>query len=439
MLSLLAAAPARAQDAVAGAGAHRVRGRRRVARSRRADRTGDRGRAVRPGRSGAHRPVAAPRSCSPTARRSTSTNSPSVDLLSPTLLRVTAGRVLLTVAGAEQSFRRRPLSDRHAGRLRRHRRPRRIPSRAAHGPAGPETELAVLRGFAALVDRTTAAIDVRAGERTLRARPGLADAPAGLQLGQVRRVRSLGRGAPARSDAHHGLHAVPAGRSADVRQHVRSQRRRGSHEPSYGYVWYPSVAFDWRPYYNGYWSSIRPYGWTWIGLDVWSWPTHHYGRWGHARNRWFWIPERRWAAAWVSWGAAPGYVSWCPLGFDNRPVFGLTVVGEPWAGWVVVPRTHFGGYRVNQWAVAPHRLHRNMPFATLASSPVPATARYAVPRSTGRRGAGAGRFAVPRNAPASDRRPARQPRCRRSPQPARVQQSTPGDSRRVRRGRRDSG
>ena len=37
----------------------------------------------------------------------------------------------------------------------------------------------------------------------------------------------------------------------------------------------------------------------------WSWPTHHYGRWGYARNAWFWIPGRTWGAAWVSWASAP--------------------------------------------------------------------------------------------------------------------------------------
>ncbi len=126
------------------------------------------------------------------------------------------------------------------------------------------------------------------------------------------------------------------------------------HEPQYGYVWYPSASPDWRPYYNGYWAANRPYGWTWIGLDVWGWPTHHYGRWGVSRSRWFWIPERRWAPSWVTWAAAPGYVSWCPLGFDNRPVFALSVnVGNPWLGWVVVPRTHFGapGAYVHHYAV----------------------------------------------------------------------------------------
>ena len=93
----------------------------------------------------------------------------------------------------------------------------------------------------------------------------------------------------------------------------------------YGYVWYPTVAPNWRPYYYGRWSSVPAYGWTWIGIDPWSYPTHHYGRWGYARNAWFWMPGRTRGAAWVSWGAAPSYVSWCPLGFA---AVGLCAVRE---------------------------------------------------------------------------------------------------------------
>src|SRR6185295_14708019 len=60
-------------------------------------------------------------------------------------------------------------------------------------------------------------------------------------------------------------------------------------------------------------------------LDAWAWPTHHYGRWGYASNAWFWIPGRTWGAAWVSWSFADDYVSWCPLGYDSRPVFALSI------------------------------------------------------------------------------------------------------------------
>ena len=99
----------------------------------------------------------------------------------------------------------------------------------------------------------------------------------------------------------------------------------GSYEASYGYVWYPTVSVGWRPYYHGRWATLRPYGWTWIGADPWAWPTHHYGRWGFSAGAWFWIPGRSWAPAWVSWAYAPGYVSWCPLGWNNRPIFSVNI------------------------------------------------------------------------------------------------------------------
>ncbi len=136
---------------------------------------------------------------------------------------------------------------------------------------------------------------------------------------------------------------------AEVRPYAGTLDRYGSweYESSYGYVWYPRVDYGWRPYYHGRWSSLRPYGWTWIGSDPWGWPTHHYGRWGvSTRGSWYWIPGRSWSPAWVSWGHAPGYVSWCPLGFNNRPVFQIGVGGhfgyDPWRAWTVIPQRDFG-------------------------------------------------------------------------------------------------
>ena len=87
---------------------------------------------------------------------------------------------------------------------------------------------------------------------------------------------------------------------ADLQTYGDTFDRDGSwqYAEPHGYVWYPKVAADWRPYYYGSWSAVPSYGWTWIGIDRWSWPTHHYGRWGYARNSWFWIPGRTWGAAW---------------------------------------------------------------------------------------------------------------------------------------------
>ena len=322
----------------------------------------------------------------------------SVELLGPTLLRVTEGRILMTVAGADNpsAASRYQIDTPVASAFTEG--PGEFRVALLSTPSSLETELAVLRGFASL-STERGSVNVRAGERTL-ARDN--ESPQYPQLFNSARFDAFDRWAEQRRLDRTRTTASNAYLPDDLRMYGRTFDRYGAwqYEPSYGYVWFPTVAYDWRPYYYGYWSSIRPYGWTWIGYDSWGWPTHHYGRWGHVRNRWFWIPQRRWAAAWVSWGAAPGYVSWCPLGFNNRPVFALSVnVGNPWAGWVVVPRTHFGGYRVSEWAVASHRVH-NAPFATFASSPVPAAPTYAVPRAVVMAGNTAGvpgRYAIPRN------------------------------------------
>lgn len=155
------------------------------------------------------------------------------------------------------------------------------------------------------------------------------------------------------------------------------------YEPSYGSVWYPRVAAGWQPYYYGWWAPVPSYGWTWIGLDVWSWPTHHYGRWGFVRNRWFWAPGRAWSAAWVSWGYTPEYVSWCPLGFDGRPVFALSVaIGRPFGGWTVLPRAHFGdrGYFVHRYAVDTRRFDARTRFVQTSRLPMNVGAGHAFDR-----------------------------------------------------------
>ena len=151
-------------------------------------------------------------------------------------------------------------------------------------------------------------------------------------------------------------------------------------DPSYGYVWYPRVQSDWRPYYRGRWHHVPRYGWTWIGAERWSWPTHHYGRWGfHQARGFYWIPARKWGAAWVSWAIAPDYVGWCPLGWDGRPVFGFANFGatavvargyDPWRGWTVVNSGRFGrGYPVNRYRVDHRVIVRERPTFVTAWGP----------------------------------------------------------------------
>jgi hypothetical protein len=138
---------------------------------------------------------------------------------------------------------------------------------------------------------------------------------------------------------------------ADVRVYGSTFDQYGSwsYDAPYGYVWYPRVAGTWRPYHHGRWRYGAGFGWTFVGYDPWGWATHHYGRWGLSpAGAWFWIPTPGWGAAWVQWAAAPGYVSWCPLGWNNRPVLGFWGHGprrahynDHWRAWSVVPLDTF--------------------------------------------------------------------------------------------------
>jgi hypothetical protein len=302
-----------------------------------------------------------------------------VDLMSPTLLRVTSGRVLFSVFGASNpSSAVRYQIDTPAA------------SAVTDGPGeyrvstfnapALQTELAVTRGWAALSNES-GTTPVRAGERTLAAE---GQAPSLPQLFNSARFDAFDRWVASQRGDRTGLASSGQYLPNDLQMYSNDFDRSGSwsYEESYGNVWYPAVSVGWRPYYNGYWSSIHSYGWTWVGYDRWAWPTHHYGRWGYKSNRWFWVPGRHWAPAYVSWGVAPGYVSWCPLGFNNQPVFALSVgFGNFWAGWTAVPRSHFARGPVGQWAVAPDRLG-GAPFARSGTPPVPVPSMSrAVPRA----------------------------------------------------------
>jgi uncharacterized protein DUF6600/FecR-like protein len=298
----------------------------------------------------------------------------SVDVLSPTLLRLVAGRAMMIVAGA---------SDPSAAV--RYQLDTPVASVQTDGPGEfrvavlgsgvGETELAVVRGVASLATER-GAIAVRAGERTVALENG---APSFPQTFNSARFDAFDRWVAGRRDARM---AASSARylPRELQTYGGTLDRYGSwqYTEPYGNVWYPTVDTSWRPYYYGSWSPIPSYGWTWIGVDLWSWPTHHYGRWGHANARWFWIPGRTWGPAWVSWAAAPDYVSWCPLGFDGRAVFALSIgVRNRWDGWTVVPRGSFGArdYNVNRHAIQPHQIPRTTPFIVHSSPPV------AVPRS----------------------------------------------------------
>ena len=127
-------------------------------------------------------------------------------------------------------------------------------------------------------------------------------------------------------------------------------------ELSYGTVWYPQVNMNWQPYSDGYWSAYGSYGWFWVGPTVWSWPTHHYGRWGVSSGRWFWVPDRKFAPAWVSWATSPGHVGWCPLGVDGRPVgWSKSNFPEARRGWTMATANQFSAASGPGAVVRPQR------------------------------------------------------------------------------------
>ena len=253
-----------------------------------------------------------------------------------------------------------------------------------------EVELAVLRGSAELVNEQGRSY-ISAGERTF-ARAGIAPSPA--YVFNSASWDAFDRWSEARRDQR--LSASAQYLPDDVRPYAPAFDTYGiwRYEPVYGNVWYPRVDVGWRPYYSGRWVSLRPYGWTWIAGGPWGWPTHHYGRWGHSTAGWFWIPGRTWGPAWVSWGYAPGYVSWCPLGWNNRAVFAFNVniYGghryDPWRAWTVVPRHHFNATYINvsRYAtVVNPRVHSQFVVGPRAPEAHYAINRSAVPiRSVGR-------------------------------------------------------
>jgi hypothetical protein len=310
--------------------------------------------------------------------------SSSVEVLSPTLVRLASGRATLLVAGADEPSSARYQVDTPAASARTD-GPGEYRVAAFAGRDTAETELAVVRGVASLAtERGT--VSLRAGERSVALENG---APSLPQAFNSARLDPFDRWtAERRADRATAASAQYLPRDLQMYSGALDQSGSWQYAAPYGYVWYPSVAAGWRPYYYGSWSPVRSYGWTWVGTDLWSWPTHHYGRWGYTGGAWFWIPGRTWAPAWVSWAAAPGYVSWCPLGIDGRAVFALAIGrGDPWVGWVVVPRTSFGrgDHFVYRHAIAPYELPRTTPFIVQATAPV------AVPAAAGRIAAGVSR------------------------------------------------
>ena len=299
-----------------------------------------------------------------------------LDLQSDELVRLIAGRVRLSIPGPSREIAYR--IDTATGWAQ-------IADAGEYRAAflQDELEVAVLRGRADVVNEA-GRTPLRAGERAF-ARASAA--PSYAYVFNSASWDTFDRWSEARRSERLGLSTqyLPE----EVRAYSASFDRNGSwrYESSYGYVWYPRVAVGWRPYYHGRWVTMRPYGPTWVSVDPWGWPTHHYGRWGFSGGLWFWIPGRTWGAAWVSWAYAPGYVSWCPLGWNNRPVVQFVNVNvyrgyNPWHAWTVVPHNRFGHGYVHHTVVAGNRIDARTRGAFTYGDRPPVVTGYAVARGS---------------------------------------------------------
>ena len=300
-----------------------------------------------------------------------------IDFESDDLVRLLAGRIRVAIPGPDRQVSYRIDAPAASAVITQ---PGEYRVSILRQEADDTIELAVLRGGAELVndDGRTA---LRAGQRAYASRNA---APSYAYAFNSATWDSFDRWSEARRDQRVGVSAqyLPN----EVRPYASSFDQYGTwqYNTSYGYVWYPSVAVDWRPYYSGRWVAYRPYGWTWVGANPWGWPTHHYGRWGFSAGAWFWIPGRTWGPAWVSWAYAPGYVSWCPLGWNNQAVlsFGFNFGYDPWRAWTVLPYGHFGHGFVNVNYIGGRAFDARTRATFVPRYTAPTWRGYAVPRST---------------------------------------------------------
>lgn len=321
-----------------------------------------------------------------------------LDIQSDDLVRLIDGRVRLNISGPPRNLVYRVDSPAGSVRITQ---PGEYRLALLHSQTETQLELAVLRGGGEIFT-DQGSTPVRAGERAYSS-DGLA--PSYPYAFNSASWDAFDQWSEARRDTRRGVSAqyLPE----DVRTYSSTFDEYGDwrYQQSYGYVWYPRVVADWRPYYYGRWAAYPRYGWTWIGIDAFAWPTHHYGRWGFSAGAWFWIPASRWAPAYVSWAYAPGYVSWCPLGFDNRAVIGLDIyrVGPGYysgpRAWTAVAYSQFGrDYYVHQRAVSWDRAGAaGRPRFEVAPAAPAYRSNIAVPRgsSAGSRAAEESRSATP--------------------------------------------
>jgi len=274
-----------------------------------------------------------------------------MDVLAGDLVRLLRGRVAMIVRGTRSPEQSLTYQIDTAVASVQTRGPGEFRVSSVRGGQGTEVELAVFRGEAVLANDAGAEV-VRAGEMAL-VREGLA--PSRAEYFNSARWDDFDRWSAQRRDAGYGtVSADYLPQELDAYASTFDRYGVWREDAVDGRVWYPTVAQDWRPYAVGYWREYPAWDAFWVSADPWGWPTHHYGRWGYSRAYgWYWLPARAWAPSWVYWAHSPGYVSWCALGRWDNPVFGLfglmgAIVGDwidPWRGWTVIERRHFGSYR----------------------------------------------------------------------------------------------
>ena len=144
----------------------------------------------------------------------------------------------------------------------------------------------------------------RAAGRALRGR--LAVGADGLQLGARRRLLSLVAGA-ARFTPRHDV-----GRRTCRR--ISTSTRARSIRTARGATWRRTATCGIRPSRRRGVPTITASGGSTAGTaghssvtdGRWLYPTHHYGRWGLNRGRWYWMPSRGWSRRMGALGGGAG-------------------------------------------------------------------------------------------------------------------------------------
>ncbi len=149
-----------------------------------------------------------------------------LDILDAALLRLNAGRTILTVTSAEDpSSALRYQLDTPSSSISTE-GPGEYRVDVASFPSGVETELSVVHGYA-VIENERSSVRVRPGEQSTGA-PGLpAVVSPCVQRRSLRRLRAMGRRAARRAPGlwrRLELRSVPPGRSPDVRRNVRQLR-----------------------------------------------------------------------------------------------------------------------------------------------------------------------------------------------------------------------